>query len=147
MNRHLPFQQRVLALVVSLLLFAQVFGLHRHVHGDVAAHGAQSELHFGDAGIHADGDVHTHSIDGSTPVTHEHHAGYDVDASALGELLTKLSMDLLPVGLLMVAFLLLVLATTPRVAMQRYAEPALRRSPYALNPPANGPPRLFFTAD
>lgn len=147
MNRHLPFQQRVLAVVVSLLLFAQVMGLHRHVHADVAAHGAQSELHFGDAGLHADGDVHTHSINGEAPVSHEHHAGYDIDASALGDALAKLSMDLLPVGLLMVAFFLLALAAAPHVVLPRYSPPVLRRSPYALNPPSNGPPRLFSTAD
>lgn len=147
MNRHLPFQQKVLALVVSLLLFAQVMGLHRHVHSDAAAHGMQSELHFGDAGIHADGDVHTHSVDGGAAVTHEHHAGTDVEVNALGDALAKLSTNLLPLGLLMVALLLLALPAARRALRLPALAPLHRRHPFSLHPPANGPPRRTSTAD
>lgn len=146
MNRHLPFQQKVLALVVSLLLFAQVLGLHRHVHSDVAVHGVQSELHFGDAGLHADGDVHTHSVDGAAPVTHEHHTGADVEVNALGDALAKLSTNLLPLGLMMVALFLLTLPVTRRAVRLPALAPLHRRYLFSLHPPANGPPRLFSTA-
>ena len=147
MNRHLPFQQRVLALVVSLLLFAQLMGLHRHVHADVAVHGVQSELHFGDAGLHDEGDAHTHSVDGGAPVTHEHHAGSDIEVKALGDALAKLSTNLLPLGLLMVALFLLALPVARRAVRLPAFAPLHRRHPFSLHPPANGPPRLHFTAD
>ena len=147
MNRHLPFQQKVLALVVSLLLFAQVLGLHRHVHADAAVHGVQSELHFGDAGLHAAGDVHTHAIDGGASVSHEHRAGTDIDVNALGDALAKLSTQLLPLGLLMLAAFLLALPAASQKVALRYAAPTQRRHPFSLHPPANGPPRLRSTAD
>ena len=147
MKRHLPFQQKVLALVVSLLLFAQLMGLHRHVHSDVAVHGVQSELHFGDAGLHADGDVHTHSVDGAAPVSHEHHAGADVEVNALGDVLAKLSSNLLPLGLLMLALFLLALPVARRAVRLPVLAPLHRRHPFSLHPPANGPPRLHSTAD
>ena len=143
MNRHLPFQQRVVALVVSLLLFAQVMGLHRHLHTEsgLAAHGVQSELHFGDAGLHPD--EHGHA-DAHTPSMH--HAHGDVEVSALGDALSKLSMNLLPMGLLMAAFFLLLLPAASRITTLRRAAPLLRRHPFSLHPPANGPPRLLSTA-
>ncbi len=143
MNRSLPFQQRVLALVVSLLLFAQVMGLHRHLHteAELSAHGVQSELHFGDAGLHPN--EHAHADEAAPAV---HHAHGDVEVSALGDALAKLSINLLPIGLLMVALFLLVQPSASRRAPLRYAAPALRRHPFSLHPPANGPPRLFSTA-
>ena len=147
MKRHLPFQQKVLALVVSLFLFAQVMGLHRHMHSDVAVHGVQSELHFADAGLHDDGDVHTHSVDGAAPVVHEHHAGSDIEVNALGDALAKLSMQLLPLGLLMAALFLLALPVARRAVRLPAFVPLHRRHPFSLHPPANGPPRLYSTAD
>ena len=147
MKRHLPFQQKVLALVVSLLLFAQVMGLHRHVHSDVAVHGVQSELHFGDAGLHANGDIHTHSLDGGAPVSHEHQAGADVEVNALGDALAKLSTHWLPLGLLMLAAFLLTLPVARRAVRLPLLLPLHRPHPFLLHPPANGPPRQYSTAD
>ena len=147
MKRHLSFQQKVLALVGSFLLFAQVMGLHRHVHSDVAVHGAQSELHFGDAGLHASGDIHTHSLDGGAPVSHEHQAGADVEVSALGDALAKLSTQLLPLGLLMLAVFLLTLPVARRALRLPVTVLLRRQHPFLLHPPANGPPLLYSSAD
>lgn len=147
MTRHLPFQQRVLALVVSLLLFAQVMGLHRHQHRDAAAHGVQSALHFGDAGLHEEDGTHHHADDGAVATGHEHHGGAEVEVSALGDALSKLKLNLLPVGLLMVALLLMLLPMFLRVLPRPRPVAAMWRHPFALHPPANGPPQLTAFVD
>lgn len=143
MNRSLPFQQRVLALVVSLLLFAQVMGLHRHLHTEagLSAHGVQSELHFGDAGLHPN--EHAHADEGAPAM---HHAHGDVEVSGIGDALAKLSINLLPIGLLMAALFLLAAPIVRRARLAPYTAAPLRRHPFLLHPPANGPPRLFSAA-
>ena len=147
MLRDRRFQHRLLALVASLLLFAQIMGLHRHMHSDAAAHGVQSELHFGDAGLHDEVAAHTHAIEGGAAITHEHHAGADVEVSALGDALGKYWTNLLPAGLLAAAFFLLVLPPVSRMAPPRPVGLAVRRHPFSLHPPANGPPRRHSSAD
>ncbi len=146
MFRPLRFQQRLLVLVASLLLFAQVMGLHRHMHADAAVHGVQSELHFGDAGLHDEDAAHAHRVDDATDAHHEHHSGSEIEISALGDALAKLSLSLLPLGLLMMAVFLLVLPASAGQLPMRHAAPVLPRHPFSLQPPANGPPRLLTPA-
>lgn len=139
MNRHLPLQQLVLALVVGALLFAQILGLHHHLHpGDAAHAGAHSsELHFGDAGLHAeDQDAADHHPQA------QHHSADDVEVPAIDDVLAKTFVNLLPLALFLAATILLLPPLVSQRPQQRGAEPAARRHPFSLHPPANGPPGL-----
>lgn len=138
-----PSQQLLLAFTVLVLLFAQIMGLHRHVHaeGATAFHPASSELHFADAGLH--GDEHGHSHE---PAPAGHHAHGDVEIDALGDALAKLVLKLLPMGLLMLVVLLILLPLSRSLPRLCLADPPPRRRIFSLHPPAHGPPRRFSTA-
>lgn len=128
--------------MAGALLFAQIMGIHRHLHSEAAGpfHPVSSELHFADAGMHAD---EHHDAMGAAAAGH--HAHGDVEISALGAALAKLMLKLLPLGLLMLAVVLLLLRAPRNVPRPLDADPPPRRHPFSLHPPANGPPRLLST--
>ncbi len=138
-----PKQYLLLALMAGALLFAQIMGVHRHLHGESSSafHPVASELHFADAGIHDD-----EHHDAAEAAAAGHHAHGDVEVSALGDALSKLTLKLLPLGLLMLATLLLLVRVPRALPRPRDPDPAPRRHPFSLHPPANGPPRLHSTA-
>lgn len=124
--------------MAGALLFAQIMGVHRHLHSESGAafHRVTSELHFADAGLHAD-EHHDAAAAG-------HHG--DVEVSALGDALSKLTLKLLPLGLLMLATMLLLVRVPRALPRPCNPDPAPRRHPFSLHPPANGPPQLHSTA-
>lgn len=134
-----PLQQLILAIVAGLLLFAQVNGLHRHLHLE-AAGAAQSqvgELYFGDAGLHVDEE---HAL--RTGIVDPHAHGH-VEVGALGDALAKLALDLLPILALAAAMFVPAPRTALRIRRPDSLAAVLQPHPFALHPPANGPPRLI----
>ncbi len=132
-----------MALAAVALLVVQIMGLHLHLHSESAAafHSAPSELHFADAGIHDEEHQDPHSA-----AEAGHHAHGDVEIDAIGDALAKLTLKLPPLGVLIVAAMLMLARvphTLPRVAD---SDPPIQRHPFSLHPPANGPPRLFSLA-
>lgn len=142
-KKALPTQLALLALMVGVLLFAQIMGLHRHMHGESvgAFHPIVSPVHVGDALAH---DEMHH--DPAEAAATGHHAHSDVEVSALGDALAKLTLKLLPIGLLMLAVLLLLVRVSRTMPRVPDCDPPPRRHPFTLHPPANGPPRLLSTA-
>jgi len=130
-----------MALVVSTLLFAQILGLHHHLHSGDHGHAAEhgSELHFGDAGLHAEDHE---AADSDHPAGH--HAASDVEVPGVGEGLAKTFVKLLPLALFLVVSLLLLPPIVTRVRLASGIEPAPRRHPFSLQPPSNGPPGQRF---
>lgn len=135
----------LLALMAGALLFAQIMGVHRHLQGDAASalHPSISVVHLADAGFHEDDH---HAADPAAQEHQAHHAHGDVEVSALGAALAKPLLNLLPIGLLMLATLLFLQRASRRVPRPPDADPPPRRHPFLLHPPANGPPRLLSTA-
>lgn len=123
--------------MAGTLLFAQIMGLHRHIHSDVsdAAHPASIELHFADAGLHAD----DHHDDEST--SHSTHG--DIEISALDDVLAKLKLNLLPSGLLLLVMLLIFVRRPNNIPRTKERDRPRPLHPFALHPPANGPPGLL----
>lgn len=146
MKSVLPHKYLLLALMAAALLFAQIMGVHRHLQGDAASafHPVSIVVHLADAGFHDDDH---HAADAAGEEHQAHHAHGDVEISALGAALAKLMLKLLPIGLLMLAALLILQRVPRRVPRALAADPPPRRHPFSLHPPANGPPRLFSTAD
>lgn len=143
MKLTLPTQLVLLALMAGSLLFAQIMGVHRHLHGEAgsAFHPVVSEVHFSDAGLHAD--EHHDPVQAAAA---GHHAHGDVEVDSFGKALAKLTLKLLPIGLLMLAAILLLLRLPRSLPRIRDHDPAPRRHPFSLHPPANGPPALLSTA-
>lgn len=141
MKRSLSLQQLVLALVAGTMLFAQVLGLHHHLHsgnhGHPVEHGV--ELHFGDAGMHDED--HEPADTGHAA---GHHAASDVEMPGVGDGLAKTFFKLLPLTLLLVVSLLLPTPVRLRLSPTRRTEPSARPHPFSLRPPSNGPPGLRF---
>lgn len=135
----------LLALMAGALLFAQIMGVHRHLQSDAtsALHASASVVHLADAGFHDDDH---HAADAAGEEHQADHAHGDVEISALGAALAKLTLKLLPIGLLMLATFLILQRVPRRVPRALAADPPSRRHPFSLHPPANGPPRLFSTA-
>lgn len=142
MKRLLSLQTLVLVLVAGTMLFAQVLGLHHHLHSGNHGHEAEHavELHFGDAGVHDEGhdSADTDHLPG-------HHAASDVELPGVGDGLAKTFVKLLPLVLLLVAiWSLRPPPVCPRPRWEREADTTARPHPFALHPPANGPPGLQF---
>lgn len=141
MKRTLSLQALVLALVAGTLLFAQILGLHHHLHSDTVGHESHaSELHFGDAGLHDED--HAASDSDRRP---DHHSGNDIEVRAIGAALVKAFLSMLPLGLMLSVVLLLLPPTVVALRERQTFAPARRRYPFALLPPSHGPPRLSQT--
>lgn len=140
MHRSSPGTVFTAILVVAVLLFAQILGLHHHRHleldGSAPEHAMQ--LHFEDAGIHAnEADAeHAHDAQGDTAS----HAHLDLETKAISDGLFKVFADELPAALL----LLVVVLRLPdrQVQAPRTAVPQPWRRPprYAVLPPSHAPP-------
>ncbi|MES0872668.1 hypothetical protein [Sinimarinibacterium thermocellulolyticum] len=125
-------------LLATLLLLTQVTGLHqhRHVHPVDGGYDHGSQVHFEDAGIHADDPEHAPG-DAAAQASHPH---ADIELRLLDTGLTKSALDLSFVALLAWA-IVLCLPSRARQAPPRPRASLARRPPrYAVRPPAHAPP-------
>lgn len=137
-------------LCIALLLLAQGLGLHHHRHverGGVAPEHA-AELHFEDSGLHdADrdhghGHRHDHAPMPDGAAAHPH---LDIDIEPVAKTPAKVFLDLLSLGLPVLAMLFLL----PPAAPQRpptVVSGGPRRSAYRIRPPSQAPPRVLVPA-
>jgi hypothetical protein len=125
------------AILALFLLFMQVTGLHqhRHVEASGASHDYGTQIHFEDAGIHANDPEHGHA-GGAAGVSHAH---ADVEVKALESGLIKPVLDFNFVALLAWAIVLCLPSRTGQ-APRPLAPPARRPSRYAILPPSHAPP-------
>jgi len=123
--------------MAGTLLFTQIMGLHHHIHSDISdtAHPPSIELHFADAGLH-DNEHHD-----ATSARHATHG--DVEINAIDNALSKIKINLLPTGLLMLVMLLVFVRRPSNIPRVKDFDAPRLAHPFTLHPPANGPPGLL----
>ena len=126
------------AFLALLLLVMQVTGLHQHRHIEVldGNHDHGIQVHFEDAGIHADDAEHGHG-DTAAQGSHPH---TDIETKVLDTGLAKPTLDFTFVALLAWAIVLCLPSRTRQEPLRPQASPARRPPRYALRPPSHAPP-------
>ncbi|MFP5357612.1 MAG: hypothetical protein ACLGHI_04020 [Gammaproteobacteria bacterium] len=126
------------AILALFLLFMQVTGLHqhRHVEASGASHDYGTQIHFEDAGIHADDPEHAHA-GGAAGVSHGH---ADVEVKALESGLTKPALDFNFVALLAWTLVLCLPSRMGQAPPCPQAPPTRRLSRFAILPHSHAPP-------
>jgi len=143
MHRSSPRTVLTALLVVAVLLFAQILGLHHHRHleldGSAPEHAMQ--LHFEDAGIHAnEADAgHAHAAQGDVAS----HAHLDIETKAISDGLSKVFADELPLALLLLVLVLRLPGRQIQAPRALVPEPWRRHPRHAVLPPSHAPPLIL----
>lgn len=126
------------AVLALLLLVMQVTGLHQHRHAEAAntGHDHGTQIHFEDAGIHADDPEHAQT-GSAMQASHPH---TDIEVKVLDSGLVKPVVDFSMVALLAWVIVLCLPSRAQQEPPRPLRTPEQRPPRYAVRPPSQAPP-------